>query len=57
MVQLKNLDSFQPNQNKVRLYGQPDSAQAYEIRDFLNRTVVEFDWILIACDVDCNREL
>jgi len=57
MTQLKNLDSFQPNQNRVRLYGQPDSAQAYEIRDFLNRTVVEFDWILITCDADCNREL
>ena len=47
MTQIKDLNFTQPNQNKVRLYGQPDSAQAYEIRDFLNRTVVEFDWILI----------
>ncbi len=44
-------------QKKVRLYGQPDSAAAYEIRDFLNRTVVEFDWIELTCDADCNREL
>ena len=44
-------------QKKVRLYGQPDSAAAYEIRDFLNRTVVEFDWVELTKDVDCNREL
>lgn len=44
-------------QKKVRLYGQTDSAAAYEIRDFLNRTVVEFDWIALTCDADCDREL
>lgn len=57
MIQLKNSDPSQGNQKKVRLYGQPDSAQAYEIRDFLNRTVVEFDWIALTGDDDCNREL
>lgn len=51
-----NSDS-QPDQKKVRLYGQPDSAEAYEIRDFLNRSVVEFDWIALTCDADCNKEL
>lgn len=51
-----NSDS-QPNQKKVRLYGQPDSAEAYEIRDFLNRSVVEFEWIALTCDADCNKEL
>ncbi len=54
MTQLKNSEA---NQKKVRLYGQPDSAQAYEIRDFLKRTVVEFDWIALTGDDDCNREL
>jgi thioredoxin reductase (NADPH) len=44
-------------QKKVRLYGQPDSAAAYEIRDFLNRTVVEFDWVELKGDADCDREL
>lgn len=44
-------------QKKVRLYGQPDSPAAYEIRDFLNRTVVEFDWIELSSDADCDREL
>ncbi len=57
MTQLKNSDSSQANQKKIRLYGQPDSASAYEIRDFLNRTVVEFDWIALTCDDDCNKEL
>jgi thioredoxin reductase (NADPH) len=57
MTQPKNSDSSQGNQKKVRLYGQPDSAQAYEIRDFLNRSVVEFDWIALGGDDDCNREL
>jgi thioredoxin reductase (NADPH) len=44
-------------QKKVRLYSQPNSAAAYEIRDFLNRTVVEFDWIELTGDADCDREL
>jgi thioredoxin reductase (NADPH) len=42
---------------KVRLYGLPNSAEAYEIRDFLNRSVVEFDWIELTTDEDCDREL
>ncbi|WP_414623755.1 NAD(P)/FAD-dependent oxidoreductase [Calothrix sp. CCY 0018] len=45
------------NISKVKLYGQPNSAQAYEIRDFLKRSVVEFDWIELTCDEDCNRKL
>lgn len=42
---------------KVKLYGRPNSAEAYEIRDFLNRSVVEFDWVELTCDEDCHREL
>ncbi|WP_442943632.1 hypothetical protein [Nostoc sp.] len=42
---------------KVRLYGLPNSAEAYKIRDFLNRSVVEFDWIELTNDQDCDREL
>ncbi|MBD2068104.1 FAD-dependent oxidoreductase [Leptolyngbya sp. FACHB-671] len=45
------------NPHRVKLYGQPNSASAYEIRDFLNRSVVEFDWIELASDRDCDREL
>jgi thioredoxin reductase (NADPH) len=29
----------------VRLYGQPHSPDSYAIRDFLRRSVVEFEWI------------
>ncbi len=53
---MQNLDR-QGYSRKVRLYGQPNSAEAYEIRDFLNRSVVEFDWVELTCDDDCQREL
>lgn len=42
---------------KVRLFGLPNSAEAHEIRDFLNRSVVEFDWIELTNDQDCDQEL
>jgi thioredoxin reductase (NADPH) len=28
----------------VRLFGNRESAEAWEIRDFLKRSLVEFDW-------------
>ncbi len=43
--------------NKVRVFGQLNSPEAYAIRDFLSRSVVEFDWIELTCDEDCHREL
>lgn len=43
--------------NKVRVVGQLNSPEAYAIRDFLSRSVVEFDWIELTCDADCDREL
>ncbi|HRH44155.1 MAG TPA: FAD-dependent oxidoreductase [Pyrinomonadaceae bacterium] len=42
---------------KVRVFGQLNSPEAYAIRDFLSRSVVEFDWIELTCDADCEREL
>lgn len=41
----------------VRLFGNRDSAEAWEIRDFLKRSVVEFVWTELASDDDCRREL
>ena len=41
----------------MRLYGRAGDADGYAIRDFLNRTVVEFDWIELTCDEDCQTEL
>lgn len=37
---------------KVRLYGMSDNRDAYRIRDFLSRSVVEFDWIELTSDQD-----
>jgi len=31
--------------NKLKLYGSPDSPEMYPIRDFLNRSVVDFEWV------------
>jgi thioredoxin reductase (NADPH) len=45
------------DKNKVRVFGQLNSPEAYAIRDFLSRSVVEFDWIELTCDADCDREL
>ncbi len=38
---------------KVRLLGQADSASAYAIRDFLVRSVVEYEWVQLTGDEDC----
>lgn len=36
--------------NKLKLYGKPDSPEIYPIRDFLKRSVVDFDWFDITSD-------
>jgi thioredoxin reductase (NADPH) len=33
--------------DKLKLYGRPDSASVYPIREFLRRSVVDFEWIEI----------
>jgi len=40
---------------RVRLYGSPLSPKAYELRDFLNRSVVEFDWTELHSDDEAHR--
>jgi thioredoxin reductase (NADPH) len=48
----------QPKESRVlRLLGERDSAQAWEIRDFLRRSGVAFDWVDLVSDDDCRREL
>ena len=42
---------------KLRIYGVAYSLKAYEIRDFLNRSVVEFDWIDSSCPADVATKL
>ena len=41
----------------VRRLGHRDNAGAWEIRDFLKRSVVEFQWIELSTDEDYRREL
>src|SRR6266436_608310 len=41
----------------VRLLGHRDDAGAWQIRDFLKRSVVEFQWIEISTKEDFCREL
>lgn len=42
---------------KVRLYGKLNSRAAYDIRDFLQRSVVSFDWIEVQDDEDWRQSL
>ena len=42
---------------RVRLYGRPHSSDAYQLRDFLQRSVVAFDWVEIETDEDLERRL
>src|SRR6202051_754520 len=41
----------------VRLLGHRNDAGAWEIRDFLKRSVIEFQWIELSPAEDCRREL
>ena len=46
-----------PKVRVVRLLGHRDDAGAWEIRDFLKRSVVEFQWIELSTEEDSRREL
>src|SRR5258708_23135096 len=41
----------------VRLLGHRDDAGAWEMRDLLKRSVVEFQWIELSTEEDYRREL
>ncbi|MEM9396186.1 MAG: FAD-dependent oxidoreductase [Pseudomonadota bacterium] len=41
----------------IRLVGHRDDARGYEIRDFLKRSVVEFEWVELTSDEDCANQL
>ena len=41
----------------VRVLGVAHSKEAYAIRDFLSRGVVAYEWLEVASDSDCVREL
>ncbi len=43
--------------SNVVVYGRAGSTEGYDIRDFLMRSVVKFDWIDIADEATCNAHL
>lgn len=43
--------------DEIKVYGRAGSTEGYDVRDFLTRTVVEFDWIDLTCEDDCRSEL
>ena len=48
-------DEFAPAAaRRIHLYGVPLSPRAYEIRDFLNRSVVEYDWTELRTDEEVH---
>src|SRR5258705_13098831 len=42
---------------KVRLIGKAQSGEAFALRDFLQRSVVAFDWVELGRDERIDREL
>lgn len=44
-------------QDGLRVFGRAGSTEGYDIRDFLTRTVVAFEWIDLSCEDDCRGEL
>jgi thioredoxin reductase (NADPH) len=43
--------------NMISLYGETNSREAYNLRDFLQRSVVAFNWIELKNDQDCQTYL
>ena len=50
-------DNAQSHPRVVRLFGNRDSAEAWAIRDFLKRSVVEFEWTELTGDEECRNAL
>jgi thioredoxin reductase (NADPH) len=48
-------DNAQSHPRVVRLFGNRDSAEAWAIRDFLKRSVVEFEWTELSGDEECRN--
>lgn len=44
-----------PGSRRLRLYGRRASARAYELRDFLSRSVVAFEWIELRDESHARR--
>lgn len=42
---------------EIKVYGRAGSTEGYDVRDFLSRTVVEFEWVDLTCEDDCRDAL
>src|SRR5258706_1120754 len=49
------VESTRGSPHRVRLFGLGNSAKAFEIRDFLNRSVVEYEWVELESDETARR--
>jgi len=36
----------------IRVFGRAGSTEGYDVRDFLTRTVVEYEWVDLTCEDD-----
>lgn len=43
--------------DEIRVFGRAGSTAGYDIRDYLSRTVVEFDWVDLASEDQCREAL
>ncbi len=43
--------------DEIKVYGRAGSTEGYDIRDFLARTVVAFNWVDLTCEDDCRSVL
>jgi len=50
------MQTNQAELNKIKVYGAPDSRNAYVIRDFLRRSVVTFEWVPVQ-DMDAFKNI
>lgn len=49
---------YKPNQpSMIRLFGHRDDPSGYELRDFLKRSVVEFEWVELTSNEECANQL
>jgi thioredoxin reductase (NADPH) len=51
----ERVESTPGSPHRVRLFGRGNSAKAFEIRDFLNRSVVEYEWVELDSDEAARR--
>jgi thioredoxin reductase (NADPH) len=54
---MRNQNQPSSTLGRIRLFGNRDSAEAWQIRDFLKRSAVEFDWVELTGDTDCQNAL